>query len=44
VLTHAPPLTQNLSYAPSSGRLWGLNERINTSVGKRVVFSFDPPA
>ena len=44
VLTHAPPLTQNLSYAPSSGRLWGLNERENTSTGKRVVFSVDPPA
>ncbi|KUL46209.1 hypothetical protein ADL12_02775 [Streptomyces regalis] len=42
VLTKSPPLTQNLSYAPSSGRLWGLNEEINTSSGKRVVFSLDP--
>ncbi|WP_234438079.1 hypothetical protein [Streptomyces viridochromogenes] len=42
VLTKSPPLTQNLSYAPSSGRLWGLNERVNTSNGKRVVFSLDP--
>ncbi|MFI1367470.1 hypothetical protein [Streptomyces griseochromogenes] len=44
VLTHAPPLTQNLSYAPSSGRLWGLNERENTTTGKRVVFSLVPSA
>ncbi|GHG20680.1 hypothetical protein [Streptomyces zaomyceticus] len=44
VVTQAPPLTQNLSWAPSSGRLWGLNERANHTSGKRVVFSLDPPA
>lgn len=43
VLTYAPPLTQNLSFAPSSGRLWGLNERINTTTGARVVFSINRP-
>ncbi|MFE5911356.1 hypothetical protein ACFQ6B_20030 [Streptomyces wedmorensis] len=47
VLTKAPPLTQNLSWSPSAGRLWGLNERANYApgaLGKRVVFSLDPPA
>ncbi|KQX09506.1 hypothetical protein ASC82_26765 [Streptomyces sp. Root431] len=47
VLTKAPPITQNLSWAPASGRLWGLNERANWApgaAGKRVVFSLDPPA
>ncbi|WP_229811455.1 hypothetical protein [Streptosporangium pseudovulgare] len=44
VLTYAPPLTQNLSWSPSAGRLWGLNERADhTAPGKRVVFSLDPP-
>jgi hypothetical protein len=43
VLTYAPPLTQNLSWSPSAGRLWGINERANSTTGKRVVFSFDPP-
>lgn len=44
VLTYAPPLTQNLSWSPSAGRLWGINERANYSgPGKRVVFSLDPP-
>ncbi|MGW4028410.1 RICIN domain-containing protein [Streptomyces sp. NPDC004838] len=38
VLTRAPALTQNLSYSPSSGRLWGMNEL----TGKRVVFSLRP--
>ncbi|MEV6397398.1 RICIN domain-containing protein [Streptomyces sp. NPDC051907] len=38
VLTRAPALTQNLSYAPSSGRLWGSNEQTN----HRVVFSLLP--
>ncbi|WKX69985.1 RICIN domain-containing protein [Streptomyces sp. XD-27] len=38
ILTRTSPLTQNLSYAPSSGRLWGMNERN----GKRVVFSLLP--
>ncbi|WP_405656863.1 RICIN domain-containing protein [Streptomyces sp. RK9] len=38
VLTRAPALTQNLSYAPSSGRLWGSNEQ----TGHRVVFSLQP--
>ncbi|MGW0538163.1 RICIN domain-containing protein [Streptomyces sp. NPDC003032] len=38
VLTHAPPLTQDLNYAPGSGRLWGSNEL----TGKRVVFSLLP--
>ncbi|MFI7322680.1 RICIN domain-containing protein [Streptomyces venezuelae] len=40
VLTRSPSLTQNLSYAPSSGRLWGSNEL----TGKRVVFSLKPRA
>ncbi|MFF2021251.1 hypothetical protein ACFVW2_05505 [Streptomyces sp. NPDC058171] len=40
VLTRSPSLTQNLSYAPSSGRLWGLNEQTN----HRVVFSILPSA
>ena len=38
ILTRTSPLTQNLSYAFSSGRLWGMNERN----GKRVVFSLLP--
>ncbi|MEV7209432.1 MULTISPECIES: RICIN domain-containing protein [unclassified Streptomyces] len=38
ILTRASPLTQNLSYSFSSGRLWGMNERN----GKRVVFSLLP--
>lgn len=42
VLTKAPPLTQNLSYWPRTGELWGINERINTTVGKRVVFNIKP--
>ncbi|WP_144300357.1 hypothetical protein [Stackebrandtia nassauensis] len=42
VLTKAPPLTQNLSYWPKTGELWGINERINTSAGKRVVFNVKP--
>ncbi|MGH8875859.1 MAG: hypothetical protein ACRD0P_00700 [Stackebrandtia sp.] len=42
VLTKAPPLTQNLSYWPRTGELWGINERINTSEGKRVVFKITP--
>lgn len=42
VLTKAPPLTQNLSYWPMTGELWGINERINTTVGKRVVFNVKP--
>ncbi|OJF15263.1 hypothetical protein [Couchioplanes caeruleus] len=44
VLTKAPPLTQNLSYSRFSGRLWGLNERINTTQGVRTVFSIKVPA
>jgi hypothetical protein len=40
VLTRSPSLTQNLSYSPSSGRLWGLNELD----GKRAVFSLVPTA
>ncbi len=46
VLTKAPPLTQNLSFAPSSGRLWGINERAwsRKAGAQRVVFSLDPPA
>ncbi|MER5466341.1 RICIN domain-containing protein [Streptomyces sp. NPDC002668] len=40
VLTRSPSLTQNLSYSPSSGRLWGLNEL----AGRRVVFSLNPKA
>ncbi|MFH8619333.1 RICIN domain-containing protein [Streptomyces sp. NPDC017979] len=38
VLTRAPALTQNLSYAHTSGRLWGSNEL----TGKRTVFSLRP--
>ncbi|MCX5341322.1 RICIN domain-containing protein [Streptomyces atratus] len=38
ILTRTPPLTQNLSFSFSSGRLWGMNERN----GKRVVFSLLP--
>ncbi|MEV5984003.1 RICIN domain-containing protein [Streptomyces sp. NPDC052051] len=38
ILTRDSPLTQNLSYSFSSGRLWGLNEKD----GKRVVFSMLP--
>ncbi|MET9075859.1 RICIN domain-containing protein [Streptomyces sp. NPDC004232] len=38
ILTRDAPLTQNLSYSFSSGRLWGMNERN----GKRVVFSLLP--
>ncbi|MBW1604589.1 hypothetical protein JJV70_21290 [Streptomyces sp. JJ66] len=41
VFTMAPRLTQNLSWAPQWGRLWGLNESINPSSGDRVVFSID---
>jgi hypothetical protein len=37
-LTKSPRLTQNLSYAPNSGRLWGLNESLYGS-GDRSVFS-----
>ncbi|MFE0099900.1 RICIN domain-containing protein [Streptomyces sp. NPDC059009] len=40
VLTRSPSLTQNLSYAPSSGRLWGINE----DIGNNVVFSLKPRA
>ncbi|MER7181545.1 hypothetical protein ABT404_19020 [Streptomyces hyaluromycini] len=43
VLTYGPPLIQNLSWAPSSGRLWGINERIAPAPGVRSVFSLDPP-
>ncbi len=35
-LTKTPRLTQNLSYAPNSGRLWGLNESLQ---GDRSIFS-----
>ncbi|WP_431040613.1 RICIN domain-containing protein [Streptomyces sp. P1-3] len=38
VLTRTPPLTQNLNYAPQSGRLWGSNEKTSY----RVVFSLLP--
>jgi hypothetical protein len=41
VLTMAPRMTQNLSWAPQWGRLWGLNERIDISNGDRVIFSID---
>ncbi|WP_229869337.1 hypothetical protein [Streptomyces inusitatus] len=41
VFTMAPRMTQNLSYSRFSGRLWGLNEKINTAEGDRVVFSID---
>lgn len=40
VMSRAPSVTQNLSYAPSSGRLWGLNE----AAGDRSVFSLVPNA
>ena len=42
VLTKAPPLTQNLAYWPRTGELWGVNERISTKGGKRVVFNIKP--
>lgn len=41
VLTTSPVYTQNLGYAPVTGRIWGLNERINSTEGVRVVFSID---
>ncbi|MEU2118670.1 hypothetical protein ABZ567_24195 [Streptomyces sp. NPDC016459] len=41
VLTTSPVYTQNLGYAPVTGRIWGLNERINSTDGVRVVFSID---
>ncbi|MFF3645624.1 hypothetical protein [Streptomyces sp. NPDC002564] len=41
VFTMAPRMTQNLSYAPNSGRLWGLNEKINSARNQRLVFSID---
>ncbi|MBL1100261.1 RICIN domain-containing protein [Streptomyces coffeae] len=40
VLTRSPMYTQNLSYSPSSGRLWGQNE----VKGQRSVFSLKPRA
>ncbi|MFF5974030.1 hypothetical protein ACFY7C_21135 [Streptomyces sp. NPDC012769] len=39
VYTTSPVYTQNLGYAPQTKRIWGLNERINTTTGSRVVFS-----
>ncbi|WP_370415205.1 hypothetical protein [Streptomyces fradiae] len=39
VYTTSPIYTQNLGYAPVSKRIWGLNERINSTTGVRVVFS-----
>lgn len=39
VYTTSPVLTENLGYAPSAHRLWGINERINSTTGIRVVFS-----
>ncbi|MFC6882251.1 MULTISPECIES: hypothetical protein [Actinomadura] len=42
VLTTAPVYTQNLSWAPQTRRLWGLNERIDRANGKRVIFSLMP--
>jgi hypothetical protein len=41
-LTQAPTLTQNLSYWPPTRELWGINERINTTAGSRVVFKILP--
>ncbi|MEU0162347.1 hypothetical protein ABZ154_26930 [Streptomyces sp. NPDC006261] len=38
-LSKSPRLTQNLSYAPNSGRLWGLNESLYGPDGDRSVFS-----
>lgn len=49
VLTRSPRLTQNLSYAPRSRRLWGTNESIyiapgqSQRTGDRVVFSIRVP-
>ncbi|MFD3907774.1 hypothetical protein ACFXOQ_11055 [Streptomyces californicus] len=49
VLTRSPRLTQNLSYAPNSGRLWGTNESMYLAPGEtqrtgdRVVFSVKLP-
>lgn len=42
VLTTSPVLTQNLGYGSASGRLYGLNERINSTTGIRVAFSISP--
>ncbi|MEU6479886.1 hypothetical protein ABZ858_23960 [Streptomyces sp. NPDC047017] len=39
VLSTSPVLTEDLGYSPSAKRLWGINERINSTVGERVVFS-----
>ncbi|WP_338118149.1 hypothetical protein [Streptomyces coryli] len=42
VLTTSPVLTQNLGYGPADGRLYGINERINSTNGIRVVFWIKP--
>ncbi|WP_329403119.1 hypothetical protein [Streptomyces melanogenes] len=41
VYTTSPVLTQNLGYSPDTGRIWGINERINSTTGIRVVFSIN---
>ncbi|WP_399935022.1 hypothetical protein [Streptomyces kanamyceticus] len=43
VMTAAPVYTQNLGYSWSTDRLWGINERINSTAGRRVVFSVNTP-
>ncbi|MGA4837766.1 hypothetical protein [Streptomyces sp. G45] len=43
VMTSAPVYTQNLAYSWSTDRLWGINERINSTEGRRVVFSVSTP-
>jgi hypothetical protein len=42
VLTTSPVLTQNLGFGPADGRLYGINERINSAEGIRVVFWIKP--
>ncbi|KAK4232968.1 hypothetical protein C8A03DRAFT_19858 [Achaetomium macrosporum] len=41
VYTTSPVLSQNIGYSPATKRLWGINERINSARGIRVVFSID---
>ena len=41
MLTTSPVLTQNLGWSPADNRLVGINERINSTTGERVVFTLD---
>jgi hypothetical protein len=42
VLTTSPVLTQNLGFGPADGRLYGINERINSTEGIRAAFWITP--